>query len=141
MRAGGNNMGMKFILLLILAPSSYMITALNHTTFSGIEPLFASEEAFSGAWFGSVANILDQPNLNVNRLGFNKKKRIMCETASDVFFNRMMKWDGSLPSATQTFGDAPGQTVDMFDFSVLHLSSGERLFNKSIIHLMPLEVR
>jgi hypothetical protein len=131
---------MKLTTLIYLFYSS-RVTAFNHSTFSGIEPLFTSGEAFSGAWFGSVANIINQPNFDVEYLRFNRKKRrIMCETASNVFFNRMAERDGALSPTAQSFGDSPGQTVDLFDFSVLHLSSVERLFNKKIRHLMPLEV-
>ena len=108
-----------------------------HGVFSGVEPMFDKGEAFSGAWLAQTSLLIESPKVRkyMTQLS-NPKERMMCESASFMLFQRQ----GNKEADIERWGGPPGQTVDLFDFSVLHLSSAERLFNKAQRHRVAEEV-
>jgi hypothetical protein len=99
--------------------------------------MFDKGEAFSGAWLAQTSLLIESPKVRkyMTQLS-NPKERMMCESASFMLFQRQ----GNKEADIERWGGPPGQTVDLFDFSVLHLSSAERLFNKAQRHRVAEEV-
>lgn len=62
------------------------------------------------------------------RIFVKGKRRVTCEEASYFLFHKTQKKKTNM---TSTWGDFPAQTIDLFDFSVLHLSVAERLLSRS----------
>ena len=116
--------------------------ANNAFPFAGIEPVFDKGEAFSGAFFGRTDQLLESPKVKkyltqlVRKDDPAKHLRLMCESASFMMFQRLGRREPDI----ERWGGPPGQTVDLFDFSVLHLSSTERLFNKHMRDMVPEQV-
>lgn len=108
-----------------------------HSFFSGIEPVFDKGEAFSGAFLAQTSLLIESPKVRkyMTQLS-NPAERMMCETATYMLFQRLGRQEADI----ERWGGPPGQTIDLFDFSVLHLSSAERLFNKAQRHLVPEQV-
>ena len=110
--------------------------------FSGIEPVFDKGEAFSGAFFGRTEQLLESPKVKkyltlLVKDNEDKRYRLMCEAASFMMFQRL---GTRREPDMERWGGPPGQTVDLFDFSVLHLSSTERLFNRHMRDRVPEQV-
>lgn len=119
--------------------TAFMLLVLSAvgSSFSGVEPMFDKGEAFSGAWFGQASQLVESPKVLKNMKVLQSTSRQMCEAASFMLFQRL---GGPRDQESERWGNPPGQTVDLFDFSVLHLSSTERLFNKHLRNLVPKEV-
>ena len=114
----------------------------NAFPFAGIEPVFDKGEAFSGAFFGRTEQLLESPKVKkyltlLVKNNEEKRHRLMCEAASFMMFQRLGR---STAPDIERWGGPPGQTIDLFDFSVLHLSSTERLFNKHMRDMVPEQV-
>lgn len=90
----------------------------NDISYSGIEPCRDKGECFSGAWFGRTEHITFSPDLDQFNVSFNKNslkwfKRARCEDASHWFVHGMYRHG----SPNYKWGNIPGQTVDVLDFS------------------------
>ena len=112
-------------------------------------------ECFSGAWFTLATHVQDAPMMSLYfnhyaQIFIKGKRRVTCEEASYFLFhktqksNRMKQMEKELlresnatknqstyiQSRTQDqlkkWGDYPRQSIDLLDFSVLHLSVAER---------------
>ena len=86
-------------------------------------------------------NVLNSPIADQYFLKLESKGNMMCEYSSYIVFHRQYFPKGGPFTTAESWGDAAGQTIDLFDFSVLHLSSAERLFNKVIRDYMIDDVR
>jgi len=94
-------------------------------------------ECFSGAWFSHSSHVIHAPGLTklqtqANKVLYNfenstaKRRRIPCEDGSFYFFHNSGKRKEENP-----WGEEPHQSIDLLDFSVLHLSAAERLLTRS----------
>ena len=121
----------------------FLIQYVSRTLVNGFqtEEICDRGEAFAGAWFSGVSHIINQPALMRYEDGrlLRSKRRIPCEEASWSFFYSLRRNNRrhfhSLNGNTeenkmgqhQTWGNYPHMTIDVFDFSVFHLSTLERL--------------
>lgn len=109
-------------------------------------------ECFSGAWFTLATHVQEAPMMSLyfnhySQIFLKGKRRVTCEEASYFLFhktqksNRMKEFldetnatisnsSSYVQSRTQDqlkkWGDYPRQSIDLLDFSVLHLSVAER---------------
>jgi hypothetical protein len=85
----------------------------NHS--SGIDPCRDKGECFSGAWFGQSIHLVT--NRELDQFYSSKRKYLMkrttCEDASNWFMHKMFRHK----TPNYLWGDIPGQTIDVFDFS------------------------
>mmetsp|Transcript_26637 Transcript_26637/g.45030 ORF Transcript_26637/g.45030 Transcript_26637/m.45030 type:complete len:354 (-) Transcript_26637:523-1584(-) len=96
---------------------------LNSNTF---EQCKAKGECFSGAWLGTVKHLLDNPLIEKkfpNERIIKSPNLVRCEDASFYFFHHMFEVK---TDPNPGWGMSPVQTIDLLDFSVLHLSTLER---------------
>jgi hypothetical protein len=98
------------------------------STFSGIDPCRDGGECFSGAWLGHMKHLTLHPYMEqfYQHDKSNLLSKTICEDASLWFMHQMFRRYGT----NYAWGDMSGQTVDALDFSVLHLSTIDRLLRK-----------
>ena len=104
-------------------------------------------ECFSGAWFTHVSHLMEAPMMafyfkNYGRMFIRGKgnRKLPCEEASYFLFHKTQKKKTN--TTYNKWGDFPAQTIDLLDFSVLHLSVAERLLSRSppLRHLVTEEI-
>ena len=137
------------LVLLFLEASSYDELVLE------VEDCRDRGECFSGAWLTLATHVQDAPMMSLyfnhySQIFLKGKRRITCEEASYFLFHKVQKRNrikqmekellsennitthqsNYIQSRTQDqlkkWGDYPRQSIDLLDFSVLHLSVAER---------------
>jgi hypothetical protein len=98
------------------------------------EPCRDRGEAFSGAWITTFDHVMSAPMMKIYLQRYESMflkglRKFSCEEASYFVFHGLKTKKNNTFSTP--FGDYPHQTVDLFDFSVLHLSAAERLIARS----------
>ena len=121
-------------------PSQRVLNKLGHG-FSGVDICADRGECFSGAWFTHSDHIITCPGLiqlekHKKKMFYqpvgnsslttsskpNKRKKVPCEDGSYYLFHQSNRKRVD----PNPWGLPPHQTIDVLDFSVMHLSAGER---------------
>ena len=85
-------------------------------------------ECFAGALFISINHLIDHPSLSYRNVDFSLiTKQTRCEDATYWFLHHQILKN---KKRGDKFGKPAVQTVDVMDFSVIHLSTAERLLEK-----------
>jgi hypothetical protein len=101
--------------------------------YSGITANRHKGEVFSGAFMTHINHVLENkaldPYNSSTQQGRRMIERLYCEDATYFFCHKMLHHK----LRNYVWGDIPGQTLDVLDFSVLHLSTIERqLFSRKL---------
>ena len=86
-------------------------------------------ECYSGAWFGRSLHLAVHPQLATFNTSKRQHllKRSVCEDSTYWFLHKMHRHG----PANYLWGTPPGQSIDVFDFSVFHLSTSDRLLHRN----------